>query len=147
MHLRSIVAVMLAAVMVAAPATGWAASNRARTLAGATAAMSDQRPGGPRGWGPWGMSEAELQGAGCVASGAAATFAAYATNANEVVMVVAGGVFAPSTPTLLGIVMLSTVFTSGCAVGAIAAPFGYWLYRQATPQAETGDEGAVLPDE
>lgn len=123
-----------------------AASNRSRMLAGATAAMTDQRTG-PNPGGPWGMSEAEWQGAGCLASGVAATAAAYATNANEVVMVVAGGIIAPSTPLLLGIVMLSTVFTSGCAVGAIAAPFGYWLVRQAPPSVVADAPPAAPPAE
>lgn len=135
MKRRSFVAVLLSLSLAAAPVTAQAANGRARSSAGATAAMADQRIGGP-----WEMSEAELQGAGCLFSGSVATFASYATNANEVVMVAAGGTLAPSSPALLGIVLLSTIFTSGCAVGAIAAPFAYWTYRQAAPQADETDD-------
>jgi hypothetical protein len=135
MQRRSIAAVLLSFSLAVAPAAAEAADARARSLAGATAAMADQRTGGP-----WGMSEAELQGAGCLLSGSVATLASYATNANEVVMVAAGGTLIPSTPALLGIAVLTTIFTSGCAVGAIAAPFAYWTYRQAEPQADEIDD-------
>jgi hypothetical protein len=135
MQRRSIAAVLLSFSLAVAPATAESAGSRGRALAGAAVATTDPRAGGP-----WGMSEAELQGAGCLLSGSVATFASYATNANEVVMVAAGGTLIPSTPALLGIAVLTTIFTSGCAVGAIAAPFAYWTYRQAAPQADETDE-------
>lgn len=115
----------LVATLALAPVEASAAANRARTIAGATAAMSDQRHSMIDD-----MSEAELQGAGCILSGTAGMVVAYGVGANEVVMVVAGGVLTPSTPLIMGVVMLSTIFTSGCAVGAIAAPFLHWGYRE-----------------
>lgn len=130
-------AAALALALTVAPVAE-AGSARVRTLAGAAATQ-----GGDTVSGPWSMSEAALQGAGCLLSGSAATSAAYATNAAEVAMVAAGGALVPSTPAILGIVMLSTIFASGCAVGAIAAPFGWWLYRQAAPQAVAEPEAAV----
>ena len=137
MSLKRVFHIVCALVLALTPSLAEAGNTR-RNMAGATAAMSDQRNGGP-----WEMSEAEMQGAGCLLSGAFATIASYAADANEVVLVVAGGTLAPSSPTLLGIVMLSTIFTSGCAVGAIAAPFAYWAYRQTTPQVD--EEGAAEP--
>lgn len=124
---RSLSAILCAATLAAAPAAE-ANSARVRALAGA----ATQGEGTVQG--PWGMSEAELQGAGCLLSGSAATLSAYATNASEVAMVAAGGTLLPSSAAILGIVMLSTIFASGCAVGAIATPFGWWAYRQAVPQ-------------
>ena len=134
MFLKHFTSLAFACVIAIAPGPAEAGNTR-RNLTGATAAMSDQRDGGPGG-----MSEAELQGAGCLLSGSVATIASYAADANEVVLVVAGGTLAPSTPTLLGIVLLSTIFTSGCAVGAIVAPFAYWAYRETA--LVVGEDGA-----
>lgn len=126
---RRLSAALVAFTLAASPAAD-AATGRVRTLAGAMASQ-----GGDTTPGPLDMSEAELQGAGCLLSGSAATVSAYAANASEVAMVAAGGTLVPSSAAILGIVMLSTIFASGCAVGAIAAPFGWWVYRQAVPQA------------
>lgn len=132
---RRLTAALIAATLSASPAAE-ANSARVRALAGAAT------QGGGSVQGPWSMSEAELQGAGCLLSGSVATAAAYASNASEVAMVAAGGTLVPSSAAILGIVMLSTIFASGCAVGAIAAPFGWWVYRQAIPQAALETEAA-----
>ena len=135
---RSLSAILCAVTLAAAPAAE-ANSARVRALAGA----ATQGGGGVQG--PWGMTEAELQGAGCLLSGSAATLSAYATNASEVAMVAAGGTLLPSSAAILGIVMLSTIFASGCAVGAIAAPFGWWIYRQAVPEVAAMAPEAAAP--
>jgi hypothetical protein len=133
---RRLSALLLAVTLAASPAAE-ANATRVRTLAGAATQGSGASQG------PLDMSEAELQGAGCLLSGSVATAAAYVANASEVAMVAAGGTLVPSSAAILGIVMLSTIFTSGCAVGAIAAPFGWWVYRQAAPQTALEPEAAA----
>jgi hypothetical protein len=76
-------------------------------------------------------SEAEKQGAGCLALGGGSTLIAYMINTDEYLMIAAGGTLASSSPPVIALALFSTVAASGCAVGAIAAPVIVRWYREA----------------
>jgi len=68
------------------------------------------------------MTNFEMQGYGCLATGGAATAAAALADSNELVLIFAGGTVPPSTPIALVLAVTGTIFASFCAVGALATP-------------------------
>lgn len=102
-----------------------------------------------RGIGDESYSQAELQGAGCVAVGGTGTLIAYMINTNEYLMIAAGGTLASSSPAVVALALLSTVAASGCAIGAIATPVMMRWYHDAQSywQSEpaTGDKSLPTP--
>jgi hypothetical protein len=77
------------------------------------------------------MSEGEIQGAGCFASGATATVVTYATSPVELALVIAGGSFAPTTPVILALAVTGTISLAACGMGAILAPVAVYAYDEA----------------
>jgi len=68
---------------------------------------------------------------GCVISGTAATVAAMAGNAENLINVVAGGIVTPANPAVLYLGLAGVVFTSFCTLGQQLTPL--YLYYFSTP--------------
>ena len=68
------------------------------------------------------ISDGEIAGYGCLASGAAATALMWLAGTNQMIMVVAGGTLGPTNLAGIVVAVTGTVFASVCAVGALATP-------------------------
>jgi len=76
------------------------------------------------------MTAHEEASAGCLAVGTALLGVSYAVGAPDLIAILAGGAIAGATPPLIGVAVVSTVFASGCAIGAIGTPAILWAYEQ-----------------
>ncbi len=96
-------------------ATNAVASDRTNGAAGTSAdALADDELGP--------MSDGEIQGYGCLISGAFATALTWIAGTNQMIMVVAGGTLAPTNAVGVAVAITGTVFASVCAVGALGTP-------------------------
>ena len=78
-----------------------------------------------------GLSDATKQGVGClVTSGASLAYATFAAGATESLMLVAGGLLAPSASPTLWLGLTSTLVAATCAMGAAATPAVLWAVEQ-----------------
>jgi hypothetical protein len=75
------------------------------------------------------ISDIEMQGYGCLVSGAIATGLTALAGSNELILVVAGGTLSPTNPIGAAVAFAGTVFASVCAVGALATPALVRIYR------------------
>ena len=125
---RGLVVGMVLALLLAhvGPADA-AASPRQAGITGSNATAAerggeadDGSPASPAGLRP--MTTSEMQGYGCLVSGAAATLLTVIAGTNELVMVFAGSPVLPTTSIGLGLAVGGTIFASVCAVGALATP-------------------------
>ena len=84
------------------------------------ASRAETPAGAPNELGP--MTNFEMQGYGCLATGGLTTAVAALADSNELVLIFGGGTVPPSTPIALVIAVTGTIFASFCAVGALATP-------------------------
>jgi hypothetical protein len=109
---------MAAALLLSSVGATYAATAPRRTAIGAATAGRTEDPTTELGR----MSNAEVQGFGCLYTGAAATGVGALAGTNELILVFAGGAVVPTTPLSLVLAVTGTVFASFCAVGALGAP-------------------------
>ena len=100
-----------------------------------------------------GLSDATKQGIGCLAtSGVSVGYATFWAGAGESLMIVAGGLLAPSMSSTLWLGLASTLVAATCSLGATATPVVLWAVEQkdniaanlAWHAQETGNELATL---
>ncbi|MEI8394040.1 MAG: hypothetical protein WCF85_04835 [Rhodospirillaceae bacterium] len=78
-----------------------------------------------------GLSDATKQGIGCIATGTGSlAYATFAGGATESLMLVAGGLLAPSVTPTLWLGLTATLVASTCAMGAAATPAVLWAVEQ-----------------
>lgn len=122
-----VAAVVAVALLVAHPAC---AAGPLQSAITATNAVASDRVDGPAAPGAGALaddelgppSDGELQGYGCLISGAVATGLTWFAGTNQMIMVVAGGTLAPTSTVGLAVAITGTVFASVCAVGALGTP-------------------------
>ena len=129
------------ALMLAQIGPGYAQVVRPQGIAGTNAVTAGRQEGpaaAPDQLGP--MSNAEVQGFGCLTAGAATLGLTAFAGPNELVLAFAGGSVLPTTAIGLAVIIGGTIFASACAVGAIAAPALLRLsrhYYEGVPYAST----------
>jgi len=96
------------------------AAPQQTAITASTAGRGGEPAAGPNELGP--MTNFEMQGYGCLATGGVTTAVAALADSNELVLIFAGGTVPPSTPIALVIAVTGTIFASFCAVGALATP-------------------------
>ncbi len=130
---RRLVFSLAVTLLLATLGTSGAAPNAPQSTMAATGAVAARQAGeqtGLRdGLGP--MTIYEMEGYGCLASGAAATALTALAGTNELILVF-GGTITPTTPIGLGVAMAGTIFASFCAIGALATPAVARLWRYYT---------------
>lgn len=122
-----VTAALALAVLTATPA---GAAGPMQSAITATNATTSDRNNAPSGAGSETLaddevgppSDGEVQGYGCLISGAVATAMTWAAGTNQMIMVVAGGTLAPTNALGIAVAVTGTVFASVCAVGALATP-------------------------
>ncbi|CAK0741261.1 membrane hypothetical protein [Azospirillaceae bacterium] len=77
-----------------------------------------------------GLSDATKQGIGCLASSGFFTGWAMMAGSSETLMIVAGGMLAPSATTPIMMAFVSTLTAATCALGAAATPAVLWAFEQ-----------------
>jgi len=77
-----------------------------------------------------GLSVSTKQGIGCLASSGFFTGWAMVAGSSETLMIVAGGMLAPSATTPIMLAFVSTLTAATCALGAAATPAVLWAVEQ-----------------
>jgi hypothetical protein len=105
-------------------------------IGAATTGITDE-PRKP-GLGP--MSNAEVQGYGCLYTGAAATAIGTFAGSSQLIQVLTGGSIVSVAPLDFALAVTGTIFAGFCAVGALAAPavvrmwYEYYDHAEVAPQ-------------
>lgn len=132
-----LVAAVLVAAVLGAPAPSWALSpdssvavGIAREIAGKEAqarAALELPPADDS----EGLSDATKQGIGCLAAGGATmAYAVIWAGATETLLIAAGGMLLPSAASTLWLGLVSTVAAATCSLGATATPVVLWAIEQ-----------------
>ena len=130
----TVVAVLVAGM----PATGWALPPQAGVtigIANVVVAQASQTAGDQSAASATadagGLSDATKQSIGCVVtSGSALSYAVFWAGASESLMIVAGGLLAPSMSSTVFLGLTSTLIGSTCALGAGLTPLVLWAAEQ-----------------
>jgi hypothetical protein len=118
---------VVAALATGALAPAYAAPAPRRAAISSAAADRGEETSGTS-LGP--MSNAEVQGFGCLATGGTTTVLTVLGGTQELVLVFAGGSLPPTTSIGLALAVTGTIFASFCAVGALAAPAVVRMWHQ-----------------
>ena len=135
-----------AALTLGAPAGSWALAPQSGVTIGIANMVVAQATGGNQQQAPaaggdqnaaagggdsGGLSDATKQGIGCLAtSGVMMSYTAFWAGASETLMIVAGGLLAPSMSSTLWLGLTSTMAAATCALGAGATPVVLWAVEQ-----------------
>jgi hypothetical protein len=93
---------------------------RKSAIGSATAGHAGEPSAPPYELGP--MSNAEVEGYGCLTSGGIAMTLGALAGSDELILVLAGGSLIPTTAIGVALAVTGTIFASFCAVGAMATP-------------------------
>jgi hypothetical protein len=116
-----------AALLLAPNGAVFAAASGHRSAIGAATTGISEEPRKPE-LGP--MSNAEVQGYGCLYTGAAATAVGAIGGSAELVQVLTGGSIVAVPAVDFALAVTGTVFAGFCAVGALAAPAVVRMWRE-----------------
>ncbi|MEI6412786.1 MAG: hypothetical protein WCP34_00810 [Pseudomonadota bacterium] len=111
----------------------WGAQRRINIGSIAALSVIAGHQGGAEGTDPGrAYSEGEQQGFACLIVGVLGTLGALYVGGGEYLMIAAGGTLQPHSTGVLYMSLFSTIFTAGCAVGALSVPTAMRWYNDAT---------------